>query len=158
MKSAYLKIIIWILGVIILLMATILFAQTKDKNNTSYSETTNTNDWVKNQKKAEKIEIVLFHATQRCVSCNLMEELSKKTLEENFKDEFNSWKITFKEINGEDPVNNEIVMKYKATGLSVFINSIVDSKDNIEEEKNLWRYIQNDVQFKEYLTEKLKSL
>lgn len=110
------------------------------------------------EKKAEKIEIVLFHATQRCFSCNLMEELTKKTLEENFKDDFDSWKITFKEINWEDPINQDIVMQYRATWLSIFINSIIDSKDNIVEEKNLWRYLQNEDQFKEYLSEKLKNL
>ncbi|MDD4151499.1 MAG: nitrophenyl compound nitroreductase subunit ArsF family protein [Candidatus Gracilibacteria bacterium] len=147
----------------IIILFTLLIFMTSCGNNKTEIQANNTNENItevqaENIQKAEKIEIVLFHATQRCFSCNMMEELTKKTLMENFRDDFESGKITFKEINAEDPINNEIVTKYGATGLSIFINSIIDGKDNISEEQNLWRYIQNDIQFKEYLTEKLKSL
>lgn len=108
--------------------------------------------------KAEKIEIVLFHGTVRCVSCNAMEEMTKKTLEAHFQAETNAGKITFIAVNGEDPKNAELVRKYAATWLSIFINGITKGKDAIVEEKNLWRYLQNEEQFQSYLTDTLHSL
>ena len=85
----------------IIILFTLLIFITSCWNNKTEIQANDTNENItevqaENTKKAEKIEIVLFHATQRCVSCNLMEELTKKTLMENFRDDFDSWKITFR--------------------------------------------------------------
>lgn len=107
---------------------------------------------------AEKIEVVNFFGTQRCVSCLTIGSFTKKTLEEKFSPELESGKIVFKEINGELPENKELVTKYQARGSSLFINAIRGGKDDIVEDVTVWRLVNSEAQFTSYLENKLNLL
>ncbi len=107
---------------------------------------------------AEKIEVVHFHATQQCWSCITAGELALKTIKERFPEEYKNGIIVFKEINGELPENRGIVIKYQAGGSSVFINTTIDGKDNIEEDVVVWRLVSDEEGFKDYFENKLKKL
>jgi len=82
-------------------------------------------------KKADRIEVINFHATQRCVSCTTLGKLSEKTITERFVNEVASGKIIFKSVNVELRENTEIVNLYQASGSSLYINAIKDGKNNI---------------------------
>lgn len=107
---------------------------------------------------AEKIEVVHFHGTQQCVSCITVGEFALKTIKEKFPKEFASGKIVFKEINDELKENQFMVMKYKARGSSLFVNSIVEGKDNIKEDVTVWRLVNDEEQFMNYFEKKLNDL
>jgi hypothetical protein len=107
---------------------------------------------------ADKIEVVNFFGTQRCVSCLTIGKLSKQTIDEKFSDEVKSGKIVFKEINGELPENRDVVMKYQARGSSLFINAIRGEKEDIKEDVTVWRLVSNEEQFISYLEGKLNGL
>lgn len=108
--------------------------------------------------KADKIEIVNFHSTQRCASCSALGKYSEETIYEYFQAELINGTIDFKSINTDLPENKEIVLKYKARGSSLYINAIYDGKDTIEEDTRLWGLISNEVQFKNYLKNKINNL
>ena len=112
----------------------------------------------KAEQTADKIEVVHFHATQQCWSCITVGEYALKTIKEKFPEEYESGKIVYKDINGELPANQAIVIKYQASASSLFINAIKDGKDNIEEDVNVWRYVSNESQFIGYFENKIKSL
>lgn len=107
---------------------------------------------------ADKIEIVHFHGTQQCSSCIAVGKYAKKTIEENFPEEYESGKIVFKDINGELNENQLIVMKFKASGSSLFINSIIDGKDNIKEDTKVWSLVNSEEQYINYFKDKLNTL
>jgi hypothetical protein len=107
---------------------------------------------------ADKIEVVNFFGTQRCASCLTVGNFTKKTLEDKFAPELESGKIVFKEINGELPENQEIVIKYQARGSSLFVNAIRDDKDDITEDVTVWRLVNNESQFITYFENKLNTL
>ncbi len=107
---------------------------------------------------ADQVIIVHFHGTQQCWSCIEVGKLTQKTLETNFAEELESEKVVFKEINGELPKNQEIVQKYQARGSSLFINAIKDEQDHIAEDTTVWRLINSEEKFNEYLTEKINNL
>ncbi len=107
---------------------------------------------------ADQVIIVHFHGTQQCWSCIEVGKLTQKTLEANFAEELDSEKIVFKEINGELPENREIVQKYQARGSSLFINAIKDDQDHIAEDTTVWRLINSEERFNEYLTEKINNI
>lgn len=107
---------------------------------------------------ADQVVIVHFHGTQQCWSCIEVGKLAQKTLEANFAEELNSEKIIFKEINGELPANKDIVQKYQARGSSLFINAVKDDQDHIAEDTTVWRLINSEEKFNEYLTEKINNL
>ncbi|MDD4290365.1 MAG: nitrophenyl compound nitroreductase subunit ArsF family protein [Patescibacteria group bacterium] len=125
-------------------------------SNTAQTNDTKTN--INKNKPAEKIQVFYFHATQRCFSCITLEKFSKETVEEYFQPELESGKIEFREINIDLPENKELANKFQASGSALFINTIIDGKDNIQEEVTVWRLIGNENQFKIYLKGKLNNL
>lgn len=108
--------------------------------------------------KAEKVEVIHFHATEQCVSCIAVGRLAKQTIDEKFSDELKSGKILFKEINVDLPENNSIVQKYQARGSSLMIDATQDGKDNISEDVTVWGLINNEAQYKNYFENKLRNL
>lgn len=108
--------------------------------------------------KAEKIEVIHFHATQQCWSCITVGEYALKTIKEKFPEEYANGTIVYKDINGELPENKDMVIKYQAGGSSLFINSIADGKDNIEEDVTVWRLVSDEEKFKDYFENKIKQI
>lgn len=109
-------------------------------------------------KSADKIEVVHFHATQQCYSCITVGELALKTIKEKFPEEYANGKIVFRDINGELQENRDMVMKYRAGGSSLFVNAIKDGQDNIEEDTTVWRLISDENQFMDYFQGRLNKL
>lgn len=110
-----------------------------------------------NEKPAEKVEVVYFYSSARCASCIALEEFTENTINNNFQDKLNSGELTFNAYNVEESDNAEIVNKYRARGSSLFINPIYDDEDHIKEEVNVWRYLSNEEQFSNYLSNKINS-
>ena len=107
---------------------------------------------------AEKIEVVHFHATQQCWSCKTVGEFALKTIKDKFPEDYKNGTIVFKDINGELPENRDLVIKYQASGSSLFINAITSGQDKIEEDVTVWRLINNESQFVNYFENKIKTL
>jgi len=111
----------------------------------------------KNEKQAEKIQIFLFHATNRCYSCTTIGKYTKETVEEFFQPELRNGTIEFREVNIDLSENKELAKKFQATGSSLFINSIIEAEDNIEEDATVWRLVSNEKDFKDYILNKIKQ-
>ena len=108
---------------------------------------------------AEKVEVFLFHATQRCPTCIRIGQLAKATVEERFPEQLKSGIIDFREINIDLPENKALATKFKATGSALFINSIRNGQDNIEEDTTVWQLASGDpVKYKDYLANKLNTI
>jgi len=105
-----------------------------------------------------KIEVVHFHGTHQCWSCITVGEYALKTIKEKFPEEYKNGTIVYKDINGELSENREIVMKYQAGGSSLFINTVKDGVDNIEEDTTVWRLVTNEDQYINYLQNKINNL
>ncbi len=112
----------------------------------------------KNTKPAEKVQIYEFHSTNRCYSCITMGEYVKAMVEESFQSELKSGKIEFKEINVDLPENKAIATKFKAAGTSLFINAIIDGEDNIQEEVQAWRLLEDQKKLSDYLSSKIRGI
>lgn len=107
---------------------------------------------------AEKIEVVHFHGTQQCWSCVHVGEYALKTIKERFPEEYKNGTIVFLDINGELPINKDIVMKYQARTSSLFVNAITAGNDNIHEDATVWRLVSNERQYMDYFEAELKKL
>lgn len=108
--------------------------------------------------KADEVEVFLFHPTQRCITCITIGKLAGETVSEYFQPELKNGKIEFREINIDLPENRTLAQKFQASGSSLFINAISGGQDNINEDINVWRLTQDEVQFKSYLKNKLDNL
>lgn len=107
---------------------------------------------------SEKIEIFVFHATQRCISCINIGKYTKSVIEEKFPQELKSGKITFKEVNIDLPENFNMAKDYGVSGSALYINTIKDGQENHEEDTTVWRLVTNEAQMKSYLEAKIKKL
>jgi thiol-disulfide isomerase/thioredoxin len=107
---------------------------------------------------ADKVQVYLFHATQRCITCINIGKYAGETVDEYFQPELRDGKIEFREINIDLPENKELAQKFQASGSALFINAIYNGQDSISEDTRVWRLTQDEVQFKSYLKEKINNL
>ena len=108
---------------------------------------------------ADKVEVFLFHATQRCPTCIKIGQLAKATVEERFPEQLKSGKIDFREINIDLPENKALAEKFQAVGSALFINTIRNGQDNIEEDMTVWQLASGDpIKYKDYLSKKLNTI
>jgi hypothetical protein len=94
-----------------------------------------------------KVEVVYFHRTQRCHSCIYAEDTTRYTLETYFADELASGKITFASFDVTAAENAATIEKYAAYTSSLFLNTIIDGIDHIEEVTEIWTVLGDDQAF-----------
>ena len=73
--------------------------------------------------KTENIEVYYFHYTRRCVTCNAVENESKKALEILYAEKVKAETITFQSINLDDDSSKEIVEKLNVSGQTLLFVS-----------------------------------
>lgn len=100
---------------------------------------------------AEKVQVYLFHSTQRCPTCIAIGRLAGETVQEFFQPELQAGKIEFREINIDLPENKELAARFQAAGSALYINAIADGRDNIVQDTAVWRLTQDEAKFKSYL-------
>jgi len=76
-----------------------------------------------------KIEVIDFHSTHRCMTCNAIEASTKYTLDTYFSNELKEGKITFQVINVDKVENEKIAKKFEASGTALFLNVINEGKE-----------------------------
>jgi len=106
---------------------------------------------------ADKVEVVYFHRTQRCSTCRYAEDGIRYTVETYFADELASGKLTFEVVNVQDKENTAIVEKYGASYLTLFINTITDGIEHIEEVEEIWFYLGDDEAFIKTVKSKIEK-
>jgi len=106
---------------------------------------------------ADRVEIVYFHRAPRCSGCIYAETGIRYTVETYFKDELASGKVTFEVFNVADKENASIVKKYGAFSSSLFINTIRDGTDHIEEITDIWFFLGDDEAFVEVVRDKIEK-
>ncbi len=120
----------------------------------SYQEQPNSNN---SSGPADRVDVVYFHRTQQCYSCRYAEEGTRYTVETYFGDELANGKVTFQSIDVQDEANTEIINKYGAYTSSLFINTIKDSSDHIEQVTDIWLVIGDDDAFVEVVKSKIEK-
>ena len=80
-------------------------------------------------KSVSKIEVIDFHSTHRCMTCNAIEANTKYTLNTYFAEELKDDKITFQVINVDEKENEKIAEKFEASGTALILNVINGGKE-----------------------------
>ena len=80
-------------------------------------------------KSISKIEVLDFHSTHRCKTCNAIEANTKYTLDTYFVKELKDDKITFQVINVDEKENEKIAEKFEASGTALILNVIKKGKE-----------------------------
>ena len=105
-----------------------------------------------------KIEVIDFHSTHRCITCNAIEKHAKLTLDTYFSEELKEGKITFQVVNVDDKKNYKLAEKFQAAGTSLFLNVIVNGEENqIDLTQFAFKYGKNEVEFKKRLKSRIEK-
>lgn len=77
-----------------------------------------------------KIEVLDFHSTHRCKTCNAIEANTKYTLSTFFDKEMKAGKLTFQLVNIDLDENEAMAEKFQASGTALFLNVVSKGKEN----------------------------
>jgi hypothetical protein len=105
----------------------------------------------------DQLEIVNFHATNRCYTCITAGAYAKETVETYFQNELKYGIIKFKEIDALQPENREITLKYGPTSSSVWIGVYKGNTFSAEEDTNIWYKLRNKQDFMLYLKGEIEN-
>ncbi len=111
-----------------------------------------------------RLEIVYSHMNQRCPTCLCFEERINTVMDTYFTDQIRSGKLVYRVVNAQDPQNSSFIKKYKAVGSQLFINTVINGFDNIEDIQGIWDWnCRNDrsgfdLKVKQAIEQRLKSL
>ena len=94
-----------------------------------------------------KLEIVYFYRIPRCYTCEYAESTIKFTLDQYYAKELQESKILFTAININDKENEAIMKHYGAHTSSMFIKTISNEQEKIDEIIEIWFYTGNDAKF-----------
>lgn len=71
----------------------------------------------------EKVEVLYFHLTRRCVTCQAVETVASDAVHELYADEMKEGKVVFRSLNIEDKATEEDAVRAKATGQCLLVIS-----------------------------------
>ena len=106
----------------------------------------------------EKIELFHFHGNNQCYSCVTVGAYAEETVKTYFADELESGRIVFEHINIDLSENMDRVIKYGATGSSLWIGVYrKDGSFSKEENTNVWYKINDKQDYMNYLKQVLEQ-
>lgn len=92
-----------------------------------------------------------FRGTRQCAGCIAVGALAEKTANTYFSDELDSGRIVFAHVDVELPENTELILKYGATGSSLWIGTYINGTFHKEQNTNVWYKTGNEQDYLEYL-------
>ena len=104
------------------------------------------------------VDVYYFLTDYRCASCHKIENFTKEAINDNFKDDLNSGKLTYQSINIDKNENKHFINKYQLFTKSVVLSLKQGGKET--KSKNLskvWEYLGNEAKFKNYITSETSS-
>jgi hypothetical protein len=115
---------------------------------------TNTNTESINKKNS--IKVYDFHSTNRCITCQSIENNTQFTLETFFAEELKNKTISFQIVNVDKDENYALAEKFQATGTALFLNVIKDNKEqHIDLTDFAFKYGKKQEEFSKLLKDKI---
>lgn len=69
------------------------------------------------------VEVFIFHAAQRCATCNAIDAVVAEVLENDFSDDVKAGKIVFRDVDGSKQENRELLTKYEIYSTSLVLDA-----------------------------------
>lgn len=105
-----------------------------------------------------KLEILYFHATNRCATCISIEDNTKKVLEKYYKKEVTAGTIKMSVMDCEDEKYKSLADKYGAVSSTLILQSNVGKQDKEDMTNFAFSYSRNNPdKFMSGLKEKIST-
>lgn len=102
-----------------------------------------------------KIEVIDFYGTHRCVTCEAIEANAKYTVDTYYAKEKENGTVIFRTVNVDEDANYAIAERFEAAGTALFLNIIKNGK---ETHIDLTNFAFSKGKKKEVFSQELKSM
>jgi hypothetical protein len=108
---------------------------------------------------AATLNVYYFHRTIRCPSCEKIESLARKAVEEGFAGELATGKMRWSAINIDEPQNKHFEEAYRLQSQSVVLSEMRAGKEtrwkNLEK---VWDLLDDDAGFIRYVQDEIRAM
>lgn len=112
-----------ITSIVILALATFIISCNSNNKNEKNQNTTS------KENETDVVYVYNFHSKNRCPTCIAIEDVTKKTIQNEFSSEYKKGKIKQFEIDVDDEKNKEIAEKYQVFGSALILASTKNGKE-----------------------------
>jgi peroxiredoxin len=103
----------------------------------------------------ERIELLYFHRTDRCVSCNNAEQYARDTLNTYFPDEVKSGKLSIQSIDYQK--DTEMAKKYNVNMQGLKLVEYRGGQETVKDVSEIWAYVRDKNAYMSYLRDALNK-
>ncbi|MCD1293943.1 hypothetical protein CUJ83_02895 [Methanocella sp. CWC-04] len=97
----------------------------------------------------DMIELLYFHRSERCISCNDAEQYARDTLNKYFSDEVKSGKITMQSIDYQK--DKEMAEKYNVKVQGLKLRIVKNGQETVKDVPEIWAYVKDKDAYMNYL-------
>ncbi|HNT97834.1 MAG TPA: nitrophenyl compound nitroreductase subunit ArsF family protein [Elusimicrobiales bacterium] len=109
---------------------------------------------------AEKTAVVYyFYTNTRCSSCKAIEKYTREAVADKLAAGYKGWKIEFRGVNVEEPVNGHYVQVYRLNSKSVVVQAFAGSKQlKWARLDKVWTLLGDKPAFVDYVAGEIRKL
>ena len=108
---------------------------------------------------AATLNVYYFHRTIRCPSCEKIEALAQRAIEEGFAGELATGKMQWRTINIDEPQNKHFEDDYQLRMQSVVVSEVRDGNETRWENLDkVWDLLGNDAGFLRYVQDEVRAM
>ncbi|MGE4300515.1 MAG: nitrophenyl compound nitroreductase subunit ArsF family protein [Victivallaceae bacterium] len=97
--------------------------------------------------KDKVLTVYYFHGDRRCMTCNKIEEITRKAVEDKFAPELADGTVVFRSVNVDEPGNKHFVQDFGLDSKIV----VMQKGDRIEKFPEVWTLVKNPEQLTAYI-------
>lgn len=102
--------------------------------------------------KKDRVEVVYYHGDVRCMTCNTIERLIKRTVKEFYQKEIDTGNIVFKSVNYDKKENEKFAEKYDLFNQTLIITVNKNNKEvKWKNSEKIWELVSNEEKFMNYV-------
>lgn len=107
---------------------------------------------------ADYVQAYYFHATYRCKTCTTLEQYSRESIEENFKDQLANGTLRFNEVNFDEPENRHFLQDFGLTYRALVLVRYKDGKQvSFKNLEKIWQLVGSKADFVTYVKAEVEA-
>ncbi len=103
----------------------------------------------------DKIVLLYFHRTERCLSCNNAEQFARDTLETYFQDDVKSGMLSIQSIDYQK--DTEMAKKYNVNMQGLKLAEYRGGQETVKDVPEIWAYVRDKNAYMNYLRDLLNK-
>ena len=100
---------------------------------------------------SQVVTVYYFHGTNRCRTCNRIEELARAAVQEKYSAQMSDGKLVFESVNLDEANHEHFVSDFQLTMRTV----VVAKGDRFERLDKVWQLVRDEAAFRDYVTRKV---